>query len=90
MLYTNADSSVIVLTDSVCRIHGPVLTTIVTDREDGDIEITQEGDESTVVLARDEAEALFLVLDTMLHGSEDAATQEGVREAPAFLPAFSY
>lgn len=70
MLQINDDSSVIVLTDSVCRIIGPFFTTIVTDREGDDIEIAQEGDPASIIMTRDEAEALFLVLDTMLHPEE--------------------
>ena len=67
MLELSADSSVIVLTENTARIHGETETS-VTDHDCGNISINQN-DES-VYLTRDEAEALFLVLDTMLHGDE--------------------
>jgi hypothetical protein len=69
-----ADSSVIILAENAARVIGNGVEFKVTSFEGDMFSIKQDEDE--VYLDRDEAEALFLVLDTMLHGSEDAATSE--------------
>jgi hypothetical protein len=62
------DNTVVITTERTARILGEYLTTRVTQHADThSIEIHQEGDDDSVFLSPDDAEALFLVLDTMLH-----------------------
>ena len=69
MLELSADSSVIVLTENTARIRGDDTEIAVTHHDGTAVSIIQDGE--VIAMTRDEAEALFLVLDTMLHPEEE-------------------